>query len=362
MTRVRRGFTLIELLVVIAIIGVLIALLLPAVQAAREAARRSQCVNNLKQIGLAFHNYIQANSDTMPPQNCDCGPMFSQNARLLPYLEQTPIFNSINFYLPPRWDGNSSSGNCPPGVMPAFGEGLPYQATAITRQIQVFLCPSDPLPGTLQTINGDLGTNVASQAFNGTIQSSNYPMNGGLNRRANNWTPNGVAYNATTWDGSMKQSGKLSVFIDGTSNTAVFSEWCKGPGTGDTGQIDGLRMRYIDGSVTTAGQQYNNYLQFQNCQLNARTQTNGSKGENWSWSYSSFYNHTCTPNSRSCMYNDDYWDRIVGMSAASSYHPGGVNTLFADGSVKFIKSTVNNTAWAALGTPNRGVVLRSDSF
>ncbi len=100
-------------------------------------------------------------------------------------------------------------------------------------------------------------------------------------------------------------------------------------------------MRYIDVSVTTNGQNMVNYLQNLNCQQNARQQTNGSKGENWSWSYSTFYNHTTLPNSRSCMYNDNYWDRINGMSCASSYHPGGVNALFADGSVKFIKSTIS---------------------
>jgi prepilin-type N-terminal cleavage/methylation domain-containing protein/prepilin-type processing-associated H-X9-DG protein len=360
MRRVRRGFTLIELLVVIAIIGVLIALLLPAVQSAREAARRSQCVNNLKQIGLAFHNYVSSNSETYVPQNVDCAQEFSPHARLLPYLEQTPIYNSINFLLPSRWDGSSCSGNCTPkNAMPCVAQGLQFQATAVARQLTVFLCPSDPLPGTLQTPQGDDGggSNVTS-----TIGSSNYPMNGGMNRRANNWTPNGVAYNATSWDGAMMQSGKMSTFTDGTSNTVIFSEWTKGNGIRDNGAQDGLAMRYIDGSVNTDGQNMNNYLQFQNCQNNARTQTNGSKGEAWFWGRSTFYNHTGTPNTRSCMYNDNYWDRICGLSTASSYHPGGVNALFADGSVKFIKTTISYAAWTAIATPSGGETLSQEQF
>jgi len=287
--------------------------------------------------------------------------VFSPHARLLPYLEQVPIYNAINFNLPARWDGSScDTNNCiPKRAMPCVNQGLQFHATAITRQLQVFLCPSDPLPGTLQTPQGDDG---GGSGVSATIASSNYPMNGGMNRRANNWTPNGVAYNATSWDGAMMQSGKMATFTDGTSNTVIFSEWCKGPGTGDSGQIDGLRMRYIDASVTTNGQNMNNYLQNQNCQQNARQQTNGSKGEAWFWSYSTFYNHTTLPNSRSCMYNDNYWDRINGMSCASSYHPGGVNALFADGSVKFIKSTIAYASWTAVATPAGGEPLGNDAY
>src|SRR5436305_7191912 len=112
----RRGFTLIELLVVIAIIGVLISLLLPAVQSAREAARRSQCTNNLKQIGLAYHNYLSANGDVVPPVFVDYlgspdpptappSQTHSSQARLLPYLEQTNTYNSLNFAFSSRWGG-----------------------------------------------------------------------------------------------------------------------------------------------------------------------------------------------------------------------------------------------------------------
>jgi len=190
MQRVRRGFTLIELLVVIAIIGVLIALLLPAVQAAREAARRSQCVNNLKQLGLAVHNYLSNNTDTFPPAHVDGVQNFSAHARLLPFLEQTTIFNACNFNLPSRWDGYRGNDGLSAPQYP--DEGMNFQATAATTQIKSFLCPSDPNPGSTDgfTVNGTFRN----------YGNNNYGINAGLNRRSNGWTPNGVAYNATRWD------------------------------------------------------------------------------------------------------------------------------------------------------------------
>src|ERR1700735_125399 len=123
-SRDRRGFTLIELLVVIAIIGLLIALLLPAVQAAREAARRSQCINNLKQLGLAVQGYSDANV-ALPPAAAT-GPEWSNNfsmkARVLPFLEQTALFNSMNM---------------------SFFQVADQNATSLTTMVDTFLCPSD---------------------------------------------------------------------------------------------------------------------------------------------------------------------------------------------------------------------------
>ena len=128
MTRRDRGFTLIELLVVIAIIAVLIGLLLPAVQAAREAARRTQCSNNLKQIGLAMNNYVSVER-VLPPVCIDPAwvggkPIpqphqnWSQHARLLPYLEQAVLFNAINWYFGARWSGDTVYADIDPNIDP----------------------------------------------------------------------------------------------------------------------------------------------------------------------------------------------------------------------------------------------------
>ena len=362
MTRTRKGFTLIELLVVIAIIGVLIALLLPAVQSAREAARRAQCVNNLKQIGLAVHNYVSANGETLPPQEVDTITEYSHNVRLLPYLEQQPLYNAWNLSLSARWDGSSGW-----GITQSFnGDGDPrdgqiVQATVICTHINTFICPSDPYPGTGQTGNSWA---VPVPWVLGLTGSSNYPINGGLNRRSNpGWRPNGVAYGISQWDGAFQIPVKLSTFVDGTSNTCAFSEWVKGPGSGDNGQADGLQMVYGSNSLNTDSYGGDNWLQAQACQSGpGLAQTNGSKGEWWVWARSTFMSMQQPPNRRACKFLDNYWDRLTGMEGASSLHPGGVNVLFADGSVKFIKSTVNYKAWYAIATPNGGESVSSDAL
>ena len=244
MLRRPRGFTLIELLVVIAIIAVLISLLLPAVQSAREAVRRAQCVNNLKQIGLALHNYLSVN-EAVPPITCDprnpnngsdlgtdLGDLvhfpyenYSPLTRLLPYLELNTVYNSINLGLPVRWGGGWDQ--------PPTGSAAAYQFTAITTQVAVFMCPSDPNPGSITPIISN-----GQQKIPGTF---NYPYNTGLDRVTNNWNAYGPYYVATDWESY--PTIRLANFTDGTSNTAIFSEWVKGPGIDPRSRRpgDGLR-------------------------------------------------------------------------------------------------------------------------
>jgi prepilin-type N-terminal cleavage/methylation domain-containing protein/prepilin-type processing-associated H-X9-DG protein len=367
MSKSRRGFTLIELLVVIAIIGVLIALLLPAVQSAREAARRSQCVNNLKQIALAMHNYASANNDVLPPHLVDdpwipsqqqdilLNQTQSRHARLLPYLEQLVVYNSINWDIPSRW-GPAAGGAYDDGG----GGGLwgQIQHTAITVQIKSFLCPSDPHPANLNT----LGWTGHSRL----IGVENYPTNIGLNRHINNWRMNGPSYIATTWDGALKPTVGLQTFVDGTNNTAIFSEWVKGNGVGANTQPDGLHMVYWAGVNSDAftGQLYADWLFAQQCQNRGLTQYWDWKGEWWIEGDRNDYSHTQTPNRRACEYNNIGVDGrgTITMMSASSLHPGGVNVAFMDGSVRFVKSSINYITWFAIATPNGNEVVSQEDI
>jgi prepilin-type N-terminal cleavage/methylation domain-containing protein/prepilin-type processing-associated H-X9-DG protein len=392
----RPGFTLIELLVVIAIIAVLVALLLPAIQSAREAARRSQCTNNLKQIGLALHNYISAN-DSIPPVtvegDCRCanqisalvtqlllfaaGENYSPQARLLPYLEQQTTFNMINTSIHGRFGG-------PPvsilDVDGSNGVAVNWQATAIVAVINVFLCPSDSNPGSSSRIRSFVG---GPQKLAATCS---YPMNIGLNRRYNNWRMNGPTYIASQWDGSFPPVS-LRDFGDGTSNTIIFSEWVKGPADSLPSAKDGLGMVYNPGinsgnstALAAVNQFAANWRDAQFCNNTALLQGNINrpdqlwswKGEWWIYGGTMVYSHIQTPNRKQCDYND----RTLGgggfgpqdprgsmtMVGATSLHPGGVNVLLADGSVRFIKNSINYLTWYALATPNNGEAISGDAY
>ena len=347
----RRGFTLIELLVVIAIIAVLISLLLPAVQSAREAARRAQCVNNLKQIGLAMHNYHSVN-DIFPMgstiqlyDNLNANDMYSWNdwsahAQLLSYMEQNPIYNAINFNYPP--------------VASTLGGAAAN--TVVLIRIKTFLCPSDFNAGPSWTNNyvGSMGTSI------GYITQS---QSSGL-------------FAETV-------AKKIRDITDGTSNTVAFSERL----VGTPGRPDHYPGNGMDGVAANANSPVNYYLDalqdipdtltyLQNCnavyQANLTTSSawqNG--GENWAWGTPgvTMFQTIVPPSSPQYPWSTCRSDCASGCGVDSSHltnarsnHPGGCNVLFCDGSVRFVKSSVNMQTWMQLGTISGDEVVSSDSY
>jgi prepilin-type N-terminal cleavage/methylation domain-containing protein/prepilin-type processing-associated H-X9-DG protein len=312
----RRGFTLIELLVVIAIIAVLIALLLPAVQAAREAARRMQCVNNLKQIGLSVHNYHDRVGALPGAELVWNGTSFSALSHLLTAMEQTNVYNSINFSL---------------------SNGDPTNSTALTTRIAMFICPSDvadphPEYGGQTNYMADMGSWIVWQAAAGP--------NSGLA------PPNGVFYGSS--------STRFADVTDGLANTSFFGERILADFT--NGVISPIADVFFSPAQPTT---LDSAVQL--CQAvditNPASQFPLFMGAPWV-NGQHVFQHVTGPNTRSC----GFFTALRATMPPSSRHPGGVNLLMGDGSVRFLKNTINVAPWRALGTIAGNEVISADSF
>jgi len=329
------GFTLIEVLVVIAIIGMLIALLLPAVQAAREAARRLQCSNNLKQIGLAMHNYVTANrmlpnsawSDAAHGYPTDYSPL----AKLLPYCEQQSLHNLIDYRVHPG--GKVGLGH--------FGNAAQLRMTAGTV-IPIFLCPSDPSES-----RHDMVSDSVTVSFAGT----NYAMNGGDGMGSNTNLAAAIDNGGICWTDAMVG---FQCITDGTSNMIAFTESLRGHGDTlpATSTPDVQVYRAMPCSVALAEAAESGGL---SAILPSVTGWDGKRLTQWLESglpTGPLRIGRFTPNSPI----PDLTTGSARLCAARSRHPGGVNACFCDGSVRFIPDTIERTAWHALWTRAGGEV------
>jgi prepilin-type N-terminal cleavage/methylation domain-containing protein/prepilin-type processing-associated H-X9-DG protein len=372
----RRGFTLIELLVVIAIIAVLIALLLPAVQAAREAARRSQCVNNLKQIGLAIHNY-HSSIGVFPlgvaqyniPSNPGTGynwDSWSGHAMMLPQLEQSAMYNAINFSL----------GNNMPNSY-----GYYANSTVTGQRVSVFLCPSDPNAGSTTILRNADGRN--------DMLDVNYLASAGTTTNSpNNTAPsNAWATQGSTGLFWWYKSYGIQNVTDGTSNTVAFSEGLVSNfGGSNVTATDNAGMSTNYGGTSATGvaaaggnaQQYDANqnapaviagLQGCTTYIQSRQGLNNSRGIFWEVGSlgMTMFNTIAPPNSTQynwgdCRFTGGGYPNDATFANANSLHSGGCNVLMADGSVRFVKSSINMSTWWALGTRANGEVVSSDSY
>ena len=310
----RRAFTLVELLVVIAIIGTLVGLLLPAVQAAREAARRSQCANNVKQLGLGLQSHHSAKGFFPTGRNAQS---ISTHTYLLPYIEQSTIFQLVD---------------------PAKAWNDPFHTAVAAMKVPTFACPSDPatyLPASYAQNNYRF--NQGSGVLWGNPPAASSDPNFGMP------APDGVFF--------LDSKVRMSEVLDGASQTAAISEH----GVGDFN--NGLSTPRTDTFWPQTNPSTTDEA-IQQCEAidpsNLSSQRFSNIGGPWLYGYHSttIYFHSNVPNTRSCMFPPG---RI--MTTAQSTHAGGVMMGMCDASVRFVSDGVDLKIWRGLGTKSGGEIV-----
>jgi prepilin-type processing-associated H-X9-DG protein/prepilin-type N-terminal cleavage/methylation domain-containing protein len=313
----RKAFTLIEILVVIFIVGLLIALVLPAVQYARENARRIVCVNNLKQYGIGLNQYV-LDYNRFPP-GVSGNTQFSFHVLLMPFMEQKNAYDQINF--------NNIS------IIESFAN-----STVGRSKISTLQCPSDPIAALF--ISGDLIS----------PNKTNYVGNIGDERIIVH--PNGIFGD--------KPIGPQSA-TDGLSGTVAVSEMLV-----SSKNVEHRLRTVYSPSVKLWGGTNDFELFTSRCRnLIFFTPNFGmNKGEIWMFGqrYQTLYNHVMPPNQPSCNFVYSTISSIASSVTTTSLHPGGVNALFADGHVQFVKQTIQANIWRAIGTRNGGEVISADDY